>query len=98
MNIATNKYISCNHGLFGFRYFFSSALQSDAGAVSSTSVKEVIRRLVFEEDAQKPLSDQKIVELLKAKNINIARRTVAKYREDLKIPPHGQRKKVTFNH
>jgi len=96
--VTSNKYLSCNHGLFGFRYFFSSALQGEAGAVSSTSVKDVIRKLVSEEDNQKPLSDQKIVELLKAKNIIIARRTVAKYREDLKIPSQGQRKKVTFDH
>jgi RNA polymerase sigma-54 factor len=96
--VTSNKYLSCNHGIFGFRFFFSSALQCSGGPVSSTSVKDIIRKLISEEDTQKPLSDQRIVELLKAKEINIARRTVAKYREELRIPPQGQRKKVTFDH
>ena len=94
--VTSNKYLSCHHGLFSFRFFFSSALQSSTGAISSTSVKDVIRKLIVEEDTQKPLSDQRIVELLKTKDILIARRTVAKYREELKIPPQGQRKKMTF--
>lgn len=96
--VTSNKYLSCHHGLFSFRFFFSSALQSGAGAVSSTSVKDVIRKLISEEDPQKPLSDQRIVELLKARDITIARRTVAKYREELKIPPQGQRKRVPFDY
>jgi RNA polymerase sigma-54 factor len=94
--VTSNKYLSCSHGIFNFRFFFSSALQSPTGTVSSTSVKDVIRKLISEEDAQKPLSDQRIVEMLKAKDIIIARRTVAKYREELKIPPQGSRKKVNF--
>ncbi|MGD0883960.1 MAG: RNA polymerase factor sigma-54 [Thermodesulfovibrionales bacterium] len=91
--VTSNKYLSCAHGIFSFRYFFSSALQSPTGAISSTSVKDVIRKLICEEDAQKPLSDQRIVDLLKTKDIIIARRTVAKYREELKIPPQGNRKR-----
>lgn len=94
--VTSNKYLSCSHGLFGFRYFFSSALHSNTGSVSSTSVKDTIRKLITEEDSQKPLSDQRIVELLRSKEITIARRTVAKYREDLRIPPQGQRRKVVF--
>lgn len=94
--VTSNKYLSCHHGLFSFRFFFSSALQSSTGAVSSTSVKDIIRKLISEEDSQKPFSDQRIVELLKTKDVTIARRTVAKYREELKIPPQGQRKKMTF--
>jgi RNA polymerase sigma-54 factor len=94
--VTSNKYLSCHHGLFSFRFFFSSALQSSTGAISSTSVKDSIRKLILEEDTQKPLSDQRIVELLKTKDIIIARRTVAKYREELKIPPQGQRKKTAF--
>ncbi len=90
--VTSNKYLSCSHGLFSFRFFFSSALQGAAGAVSSTSVKDLIKKIVSEENTRKPLSDQRIVELLKTKNIVIARRTVAKYREELKIPPQGQRK------
>lgn len=90
--VTSNKYLSCGHGLFSFRFFFSSALHSASGAVSSTSVKDLIKKIVSEENTSKPLSDQKIVELLETKNIKIARRTVAKYREELKIPPQGQRK------
>ncbi len=94
--VTSNKYLSCSHGIFNFRFFFSSALQSPTGTVSSTSVKDVIKKLISEEDAQKPLSDQRIVEMLKTKDIIIARRTVAKYREELKIPPQGSRKRVSF--
>lgn len=90
--VTSNKYLSCSHGLFSFRFFFSSALQSASGTVSSTSVKDLIRKIILEENVSKPLSDQKIVELLETRNIVIARRTVAKYREELKIPPQGQRK------
>lgn len=90
--VTSNKYVSCGHGLFSFRFFFSSALQGASGAVSSTSVKDLIKKIVFEENNKKPLSDQGIVELLKTKNITIARRTVAKYREELKIPSQGQRR------
>jgi RNA polymerase sigma-54 factor len=90
----SNKYLSCSHGLFNFRYFFSSGLKTDTGSVSSTSVKEMIKKLVSEEDAKKPLSDQKISEMLKQFNIKVARRTVAKYREELSIPPQNIRKNV----
>ncbi|HXX54437.1 MAG TPA: RNA polymerase factor sigma-54 [Thermodesulfovibrionales bacterium] len=90
--VTSNKYLSCSHGLFSFRFFFSSALQGAEGAVSSTSVKDLMKKIILEEDSKKPLSDQRIAELLKTKNITIARRTVAKYREELKIPPQGQRK------
>jgi RNA polymerase sigma-54 factor len=88
-----NKYLSCSHGLFPFRFFFSSGLNSDSGMVSSTSVKETIKKIISEEDPRKPLSDQKIVEILKKQNIVVARRTIAKYREEMNIPPQLQRKK-----
>ena len=68
-------------------------ISSDSGSLSSTSVKEMIRKLIAEEDSQKPLSDQKVAELLKSKNIKVARRTIAKYREEMKIPPQIQRRK-----
>lgn len=93
--VTSNKYLSCSHGLFSFRFFFSSALQSASGAVSSTSVKDLIKKIILEENTKKPLSDQRIVEMLKTKNIVIARRTVAKYREELRIPPQGKRKSHT---
>lgn len=79
--------------MFPLKYFFSSSLSGDEGSVSSTSVKDLIKTIVEEEDSANPLTDQKIVELCKNKNINIARRTLAKYREELKIPPHTKRKK-----
>ncbi|MCG6551561.1 MAG: RNA polymerase factor sigma-54 [Candidatus Magnetominusculus sp. LBB02] len=91
--VTSNKFISCSHGMFPLKYFFSSSLSSDEGSVSSTSVKDLIKTIVDEEDSSNPLTDQKIVEICKSKNINIARRTLAKYREELKIPPHTKRKR-----
>ncbi|MFZ6007272.1 MAG: RNA polymerase factor sigma-54 [Nitrospirota bacterium] len=90
--VTSNKFLACNHGVFSFRFFFSSAIQSETGEVSSTSVKDIIKKIVSEEDPKKPLSDQMIADRLKNQNITIARRTVAKYREELKIPPQNQRK------
>jgi RNA polymerase sigma-54 factor len=94
--VTSNKYLSCSHGLFSFRYFFSSALQGSSGAVSSTFVKDLIRKLIAEEDPANPLCDKRITELLKIKHITIARRTIAKYREELKIPSQGQRRRVNL--
>jgi RNA polymerase sigma-54 factor len=92
--VTSNKFLSCEHGVVSFRFFFSSALQSaDGDDISSTSVKDLIRRIVAEEDTAKPLSDQLIADRLKLGNIQIARRTVAKYREELKIPPQNMRKR-----
>jgi RNA polymerase sigma-54 factor len=90
----SNKYLSCGHGLFNFRYFFSSGLKTTSGSVSSTSVKDMIKKLVDEENPRKPLSDQKISEMLKSLNIKVARRTVAKYREEMNIPPQNIRKRI----
>jgi RNA polymerase sigma-54 factor len=92
--VTSNKYLSCQHGIFCFRYFFSSALYSGMGSVSSTSVKNLIKKIVTEENLKKPLSDQRIVEMLRSSGITVARRTVAKYREELKIPPQAQRKRL----
>lgn len=91
--VTSNKFLACEHGVFSFRYFFSSAIQSDTGDVSSTLVKDLIKKIIEREDPGKPLSDIMVVEKLKEQNINIARRTVAKYREELKIPPQNQRKR-----
>lgn len=92
--VTSNKYLSCSHGIFGFKFFFGSAVQTSDGTVSSRSVKDLIKKIVSEEDPKNPLSDQRIVELLKAKDIVLARRTVAKYREELRIPSHNQRKRL----
>jgi len=91
--VTSNKFLACNQGVYSFRFFFSSAIQSDAGDVSSTSVKDTIKTLIAGESPQGPLSDQMIANKLKQLNITIARRTVAKYREEMKIPPQNQRKK-----
>jgi RNA polymerase sigma-54 factor len=91
--VTSSKYLSCAHGIFSFRVLFSSALQSGSGNVSSTSVKNIIKKIVIEEDSQRPLSDQHIAEMLNKSGIIIARRTVAKYREELKIPSQTQRRK-----
>lgn len=91
--VTSNKFLACNYGIFSFRYFFSSAVQSGNGEVSSTSVKSMIKNIVTEEDPKKSMSDKMIADRLKAHNINIARRTVAKYREELKIPPQNMRKR-----
>jgi len=91
----SSKYLSCDHGLFPLKFFFSSGLQSGSGRMSSTSVKDLIKKIIEEEDPKKPLSDQEIVDICKqsTSNINIARRTVAKYRKELNIAPQSQRKR-----
>ena len=88
-----NKYIKTPHGVFEFKYFFTPGYQSDGGSsVSNTSVKEMIADLVAVEDKSAPLSDQDIVARLLDKGITIARRTVAKYREELGILPSNLRR------
>jgi RNA polymerase sigma-54 factor len=94
--VTTNKFVHTPVGIFELKYFFNSSINSADGtdSLASEAVKEKIRQMVSKEDAKNPLSDQKIVELLKAENIEIARRTVAKYREMLGILSSGKRKKV----
>ena len=87
------KYIKTPQGLFEMRYFFTSALKTATGQdVSNASVKQVIQDLVNDEDKAKPLSDEQIVKTLAKKNLKIARRTVAKYREELGILPSNLRR------
>jgi RNA polymerase sigma-54 factor len=90
----SNKYLSCSHGLFNFRFFFSSGIKGEFGAISSTSVKDMIGKIVREEDPARPLSDQKVADILTKLNMKVARRTVAKYRDELHIPPQNLRKKT----
>jgi RNA polymerase sigma-54 factor len=88
-----NKYIRTPHGVFEFKYFFTPGYEADSGAsVSNTSVKEMINDLILLEDKAHPLSDQEIVTKLQEKGINIARRTVAKYREELGVLPSNLRR------
>lgn len=92
---ATNgKYVQTPRGIFELKYFFSSALESSAGEMaSSTSVRAIIGEMIQGEDPARPLSDQKLSDLLGEREFKVARRTVAKYREELGIPSSSQRKK-----
>lgn len=93
--VTTNKYVHTPQGIFELKFFFNSGIsRTDGDDVASESVKERIRQIVGGENPEKPLSDREIVELLKQQNINIARRTVAKYREMLGILPSVKRKKM----
>ncbi|MCG3199669.1 MAG: RNA polymerase sigma-54 factor [bacterium] len=93
--VVNGKYVDTPQGLFELKYFFSSGLESDSGEdASSKSVMAMVKELVDNEDPKKPLSDQKISELLKARGINVARRTVAKYRDIMGILPTSMRKRV----
>ncbi len=88
-----NKYIRTPHGVFEMKYFFTPGYQAQGGdAVSNTTVKEMINDLVAGEDRAHPLSDQEIVARLQEKGLNVARRTVAKYREELGILPSNLRR------
>jgi RNA polymerase sigma-54 factor len=92
--VVTNKYLHCHRGIFEMKYFFGSSISRTTGEnIASKSVKEEIRHLISKEDPKKPYSDCEIVDLLKVKGIDIARRTVAKYREMIGILPSSKRKK-----
>jgi RNA polymerase sigma-54 factor len=91
--VTTNKYMHTPRGVFEFKYFFSSHLSTtDGDDQSSTAVRAKIRKLIGGEDPAKPLSDSKIAKLLSAEGINVARRTVAKYREGMKISSSSERR------
>lgn len=91
---ATNKYVQTPRGLYELKFFFSRGIDKrDGESMSSTAVKSKLQELVASEDAERPLSDQKLAEMIKKEGINIARRTVAKYREQLGILPVKQRRK-----
>ena len=91
--VTTNKYVQTPRGVFEFKYFFSSALSTESGGeVSAKSAKLKIKEIISKEDTKKPMSDQKIADLLRKDGLIIARRTVAKYREQLGILPARHRK------
>ncbi len=93
--VTTQKYMHTPKGIFELKYFFSSHVSTiGGGECSSTAIRAIIRKLVAAENAKKPLSDSKITELLEEKGINVARRTIAKYRESLSIPPSNERKRL----
>ncbi|QIB26413.1 RNA polymerase factor sigma-54 [Caloranaerobacter azorensis] len=87
------KYIQTPKGIFELKFFFSRGVLANQEEISSTSVKSMIKELIESEDPKKPLSDQKITDILRKKNIKISRRTVAKYRDELNIPSSNLRKR-----
>jgi RNA polymerase sigma-54 factor len=91
--VVTNKYMHTPQGVFEMKYFFHSGIASSYGeSVSSVTIKQRIRKIIEQEDPRKPLSDSKIVSILQREGLELARRTIAKYREELKIPTSNQRK------
>ncbi|HXH25765.1 MAG TPA: RNA polymerase factor sigma-54 [Vicinamibacterales bacterium] len=91
--VVTNKYMHTPQGVFEMKYFFHSGIASSYGEqVSSVTIKQRIRKIIEQEDPRKPLSDSKIVSILQREGLELARRTIAKYREELKIPTSNQRK------
>lgn len=91
--VTTNKYVHTPQGVFELKYFFNSGINRvEGGSLASEAVKDRIRHLIAEEDRSRPLSDQTIAEMLKKEDIDIARRTVAKYREMLGILPSSRRR------
>jgi RNA polymerase sigma-54 factor len=91
--VVNNKYMHTPQGVFEMKFFFHSGISSSYGeSVSSVTIKQRIRKIIETEDARKPLSDSKIVSILQKEGLMLARRTIAKYREELKIPTSNQRK------
>lgn len=93
--VTTQKYMHTPRGIFELKYFFSSHVATDSGGeCSSTAIRALIKKLVAAENTVKPLSDSKIADVLADQGIKVARRTIAKYRESLSIPPSNQRKSL----
>jgi RNA polymerase sigma-54 factor len=92
--VTTNKYVHTPQGIYELKFFFNSSISRVGGEdIASEAVKNQIKQIVAREPADKPFSDQKIVEILRSQNVDIARRTVAKYREVLGILPSSKRKR-----
>ena len=93
--VTTRKYMHTPRGIYELKFFFSSHVGTDeGGSCSSTAIRALIKKLVSEESHQKPLSDSKIAKILSSQGIQVARRTVAKYREAIGIPPSNERKRL----
>ena len=93
--VSNSKYIQTHFGIFPLKYFFSEGLQTDTGEeVSTREIKKILEECISNEDKRKPLTDDRLTEILKEKSYNIARRTVAKYREQLDIPVARLRKEL----
>lgn len=94
--VTTQKYMHTPQGIFELKYFFSSHVATESGGeCSSTAIRAIIKKLIAAENSRKPLSDSKITALLDEQGIKVARRTIAKYRESLGIPPSNERKRLT---
>ena len=93
--VTSRKYMHTPRGIYELKYFFSSHVSTNSGGeVSSTAIRALIKKLTAEENPRKPLSDNKIAAILADQNIKVARRTVAKYRESMMIPPSNERKRL----
>ena len=93
--VVSNKYMHTPRGLFPLKYFFHSGIDRDYGEdISSLTVKRKIQQLVESEDTRHPLSDSELMRILNREGIQIARRTVAKYRDELNVPSSSDRKRI----
>ncbi|MEE9353999.1 MAG: RNA polymerase factor sigma-54 [Methylococcaceae bacterium] len=94
--VTTNKYMHTPRGVYEFKFFFSSHVSTaDGGECSATAIRSMLKKLIENENPKKPMSDNKISSLLIKEGINVARRTVAKYRESMMIPPSNERKRLS---
>ena len=92
--VTNGKYVQTDYGVFELKYFFSERIHGEDGDVSNKKIKNKIKNIIDKEDPQKPLNDQKIAEMLKQEGFRVARRTVAKYREQMRIPVSRLRRKI----
>ena len=93
--VTNQKYMHTPNGIYEFKYFFSSHVSTQGGGeCSATAIKAFLKEIVDAEDQRKPLSDDAIASIFKERGINVARRTIAKYRETLNIPSSSERKQV----
>ncbi len=93
--VTTRKYMHTPRGIYELKYFFSSHVNTDTGGeCSSTAIRAIIKKFISAENTKKPLSDNKIANMLSEQGIKVARRTVAKYRESMSIPPSNERKRL----
>ena len=93
--VANSKYIQTNFGIFPLKYFFSEGMQTESGEeVSTREIKKILQDCINSEEKRHPLTDEKLTEILKEKGYHIARRTIAKYREQLNIPVARMRKEL----
>jgi RNA polymerase sigma-54 factor len=91
--VVNNKYVHTPQGVYELKFFFHSGISSSHGEnVSSVTIKQRIRKIIEAEDQRRPLSDSKIMNILQKEGLVLARRTIAKYREELRIPTSNQRK------